>query len=277
MPDAHPPPFRTVCVVGTGMIGASVGLAARRMGCRVIGVDSSVDQARAALECGAVDEVADSVPPAELVVIAVPVQHAAAVVRAVAETAAVITDALSTKRTIYRLAAETGLRGRFVAAHPMAGRAESGPGAAAADLFEDRPCFVFPSGDAANSTRVADFWRRLGGARPMRVRDDLTPAAHDALVARISHLPHAVAGALIRLASDDLEQAGPGLRDSTRVARGDPDLWTPLLLDNADRVAPLLRAMGASLEELAATLERGDAPALRERLDEARRRREALG
>ena len=152
----------------------------------------------------------------------------------------------------------------------MAGSEKGGAAEARADLFEGRPCIV--TSDALthpNVTKAADaFWSKLGG----RVVH-LSPEAHDAAVAEISHLPHAVASLLAALLAGRqprIDLAAGGLRDTTRIAAGDPALWVPILLENADHVAPLLAELAADVQLLRETLVAGNASELRRHLEAAR-------
>ena len=270
------PPQR-LAVIGCGLLGASVGLAARRAEVsQVVGFDAG-DAATTALEVGAVmsaaDSVAEAVAGADLVVIAVPVAAAPDVLREMAEhlaDGAVVTDVCSTKRTIS--AAANGLGVQFVGAHPMAGSERSGPAAARADLFDGRPCFVVRTADGAATARVADFWHSLG----CHVRTDVTAADHDRIVARVSHLPHATAAALVLAAGDYDTFAGPGFLDTTRIAAGDADLWAGILTDNADELSAAAGQMRDHLDAIIAAATEGDRDRLRDLLNGAATRRRGL-
>jgi prephenate dehydrogenase len=251
-----------LAVVGTGLLGASVALAARRAGVRVAGFDTDEAVLRQAVALGAV-ETGGSVADAELVVVAVPVGSAPAVVREALAAApdATVTDVASTKRTL--AAVEDP---RFVPGHPVAGGSTGGPGRATADLFDGATWFLTPTA-ASEPSRVelVEAFVRSLGAQP--VRSDA--AAHDRLLALTSHLPHALANALMlavaaAASADDapLAYAGASLREMTRVAGSNPAVWADIFLGNADEIAAALAGFRAALEELAATLERGDRTAL---------------
>lgn len=269
-------PFDRIAILGTGLLGASVGLAARRAGVvHVAGFDADATAARLALERGAITRVADSVEAAvvetELAVVAVPVPVATGILRQLAEQSrwqGLVTDVCSTKQSVVAAAETFGLRSRFCGAHPMAGSANNGPAAAVATLFDGSVCYTFPP--AGDTGRLVEaFWQSLG----CRVQGDLTPAAHDTLVGRVSHLPHAVASALVLTVGDSLSSGGPGLRDTTRVAGGDPNLWTGILLDNAEAVTASLTDLTERLTALREALEAGDREAIHAFLAEASRRR----
>jgi prephenate dehydrogenase len=260
--QAPAPGIERLAVVGTGLLGASVALAARRAGVRVAGFDTDEEVLRQAVALGAV-ETGGSLADAELVVVAVPVGSAPAVVREALSAApdATVTDVASTKRTL--AAVEDP---RFVPGHPVAGGSTGGPGRAAADLFDGATWFLTPTAASEPSRveRVEAFVRSLG-AQP--VRSDA--AAHDRLLALTSHLPHALANALMlavatAASADDapLAYAGASLREMTRVAGSNPAVWADIFLGNADEIGAALAGFRAALEELAGTLERGDRTAL---------------
>ncbi len=255
---------RRLAILGVGLIGGSVGLAARRTGAwDVVGHDPVGGPA--ALAAGAVDRLAAdvraAVADADLVVLAVPVGSAAGVLRSVAGCPAVVTDVGSTKRSVVAAAAERGVR-RFVGSHPMAGGERGGVAHARADLFDGAVCLVTPTAatDAEATDAVEGFWRSLG----MHVRR-LTPDDHDRLVADVSHVPHVAAGLVARQADPAaVPLAAGGWRDVTRIAGGNPDLWRDILLDNRDHVAAALQRVRADADALIARLDAGDADAVRD-------------
>ena len=254
---------RRLAIVGVGLIGGSVGLAARRAGgWHVAGHDAG--GGAAAVERGAIHEAADdpaaATAGADLVVIAVPVGAAADVLATVRSSPAVVTDVGSTKRSIVAAAERLGVR-RFVGSHPMAGGERGGVAQARADLFEGAACLITPTDrtDADAIATVDAFWRSIG-ARPIR----MTTADHDAAVADVSHVPHVAAAAVARAAAAAAVPLGAGgWRDVTRVAGGSPDLWRDILLDNRDHVAAALRRVRADLDQLIGDLDAADAPAVR--------------
>ncbi len=278
----------TLAFVGAGLLGTSLGLAAkqRRVARRVLGVaplGRSTASLQRAGELGACDEwwsgFDHRLAAADLVVLCAPVRsipRLAADLMPFLGPHALVTDVGSAKSALVAAAARwTGNDPRFVGSHPMAGSERRGPEAASAELFAGRPCFVTPPDGRPNAAaeRVAAFWRGLG----MRVSYK-TPAEHDALVARISHVPHVAAAALARAAEDaDLPHVGQGFRDTTRVAGGGPDLWTEILGDNAAPVAAGLRALAAELAACAAALDRGDAAFVEQWLADAKRKRDLVG
>ena len=226
-----------VRVVGTGLIGTSIGLALTRTGAVVSLEDPSTTACALARDLGAgvlAAEVRQS--PALVVVAAPPDAVAAAVVRELATwPEAVVTDVASVKLAVLdQVTALGGDLRRYVGSHPMAGRERSGAIAAQADLFEGRSWVVAP-GPAAGEAAVAavlDLAVAVGAA-PIR----MTPADHDAAVAAVSHVPQIaaslVAARLRELPDSAVALAGQGIRDVTRIAASDPMMWTQILAGNA--------------------------------------------
>ncbi len=266
-----------VCIVGTGLLGASLGLALRQAGFggTVVGVARRAATRDETLGIGAVDEATDdtaaAVSDADLVVLATPV---GTVIRLLSDLAgrfkptAVITDVGSTKKTTVDAAAALANPGRFVGAHPMAGGERSGPSAAEADLYHGKPVILTPT-DATDADALAvveTMWRALG----MRVLV-MGPAEHDAAVARISHLPHVVSSMLMRMATDSggLDAASTGLRSMTRLASGDTHMWADILQDNAPAVLAALADWRAECDRLQELIETNDRDRIVLWLDEA--------
>jgi prephenate dehydrogenase len=252
-----------LAIVGTGLIGTSVALAAGRARTRCRGFDVDPGVLQQAAGHGAIEpapSLAEAVADAELVVVAVPVGTAPAVVREVLDAAgpeAVVTDVASTKRPLASL-----LDPRFVPGHPVAGGATGGPARAAADLFDAATWFLAPT--EASSTESVELVERFVvslGARTVRTE----AAAHDRLLALTSHLPHALANLLmLRVAeaaqADDapLAFAGASLREMTRLAGANAPVWSDIFLGNADEIAAALGGLRGSLDELERALQTGD-------------------
>jgi prephenate dehydrogenase len=168
----------------------------------------------------------------------------------------VVTDAGSVKHCVMEKMAPL-FGGRFVGGHPMAGNEGSGLAAARADLFNSAPCILTPlaSTDPIALQVVGAFWNSLGAEITT-----MSPEEHDRLVAYISHLPHALAFALVNLAKRSLPDgslrlAGGSFRDATRVSASNPDLWTGILMENRREVIPALREMSGLLNSLADRLD----------------------
>ncbi|RCG33366.1 prephenate dehydrogenase [Sphaerisporangium album] len=245
-------------IVGTGLIGTSVALALREHGLTVLLADQNPGFVRLASELGAGVEWTPGGPPADLAVIAVPPQFVAEWLLDLQKTGAArfYTDVASVKALPIAQAAQRGCDlTTFVAGHPLAGRERSGPAAARADIFLGRPWAYCPGPEASDeAVRAVLELIELCGANPVRV----DPAAHDEAVALVSHAPHvaasAVAARLAEASETALGLAGPGVRDVTRVAGGDPRLWTVILSGNARPVAEVLEAVAADLNTAAAAL-----------------------
>lgn len=236
-----------VRVVGTGLLGASVGLGLATRGVDVVLHDPSPTALALARDVGAGRLPADGDVEPALVVVAAPPDVTARVVadELAAHPAAVVTDVASVKASVLAdLRAAGADLTRYVGSHPMAGRERSGPSAALPDLFLGRPWVVADSGSSRPDAVLAV--RSLAvdlGAVPVT----MDAAAHDAAVAVVSHLPQLAASLVAaRLADVDeaaLELAGQGLRDVTRIAASDPALWTSILAANAGEVLRVLTAL----------------------------------
>lgn len=237
-------------VVGTGLVGASVGCALTAAGVSVHLTDLVPSHAMVAASRGA--GTTDPVEPRDvrLVVIAVPPAHLADAVASALQTypRATVTDVGSVKGTVINnLRGRTLQLARYCGGHPMAGSHQAGPLTARADLFVDRTWVVAPH-DTASAATVLDVQElaRLTGARVVT----LGPAHHDEAVAQVSHLPHlmsAITGGLLNeVPPEHLRLAGQGLRDVTRISGSDPALWRQIVAGNADAVrAQLVRARAA--------------------------------
>lgn len=251
------PELRSVLVVGTGLIGASVALALRARGVEVYLRDTDADTMAEAVARGAGLPDGDR-GPVDLAVVAVPPQHAAAVVRALLDEpgVAAVTDVASVKAPLAALVALHPRAAAYVGGHPMAGREVSGPGGAHPDLFRGRPWVLCPAQPGTNGPAVELVTQLalLVGATPVR----MTPAEHDAAVAVVSHAPHLVsalvAGRLRDAADAHVRLAGGGVLDITRVAASDPTLWREILSANAGAVRDVLRALRADLDAAIAAL-----------------------
>ncbi|MEK9535898.1 MAG: prephenate dehydrogenase [Aquiluna sp.] len=247
-------------VVGAGLIGTSLGLALSKQGIDVGLENRSKANLRLAIEYGAGSEAAGDY---DLVVVCVSPEMTAEVVAAQLEAHpnALVTDVASVKAQISRDVAmlSPDSASRYVGSHPMAGREKGGPGAARADLFFARPWVITPTADAAKESvdRLKSLANQLG-ALPVV----MSPEEHDEAVALVSHLPQLVSSALaarLQGAKDpQLNLSGQGLRDASRIASSDPDLWLQILSQNSRLVAPLLAEFKNDITELVESLERLD-------------------
>jgi prephenate dehydrogenase len=280
--------IRRLAVIGVGLLGGSVAKAVRARGLaqEVVGVGRDLGRLQPALADGTLDRVstdlAEGVRGADFVVVAAPVRTIEDVLHrawdALAEDA-VVTDVGSSKAAIVQTAVALARRQprAFVGSHPMAGSEKSGYGVARTDLFENALVVVTPvetSAPAAVKT-VTAFWEHLGA----RVAT-LDPAAHDAALAAISHLPHLVACALVdavsRATPEALALAARGFKDTTRIAAGDPTMWQEIFVANRTALLETLTAFRASLAELTALVEAGDASALEAALARIKTERERV-
>jgi prephenate dehydrogenase len=264
-----------VAVVGTGLIGASVGLAARRNGAVAVrGFDADAEALALAAERGAVEpagSLAEAVHDAEIAVVAAPVTMLPRLVDEVLAAApdATVTDVGSTKGAVCSAIHDA----RFIGGHPVAGAETQGPAHARPELFEGATWFLTP-GAATDSERyraLHGFVASLG-AVPVAV----DPDAHDRLLALTSHLPHALANLLLNQVGsarveghEPLAAAGGSLRDMTRVAGANPRIWIDIFLENAAAVRAALAEHRARVERLEAALEGGDAGFLARWIGEA--------
>jgi len=265
-----------LAVVGTGLIGASAGLAAQRAEADVTGWDEDPSALEVAADRGAVrpaDSLAEALHEAEIALVAVPVAALPAVVHDVLESApatCTVTDVGSTKGSV---CAAAGNDPRFVGGHPICGAETHGPERASADLFEGATWFLTPlAATEPGRYRAAHSFVATLGARPVAI----DPAAHDRLVAVTSHLPHALANVLLNQAGasrveghEPLAAAGGSLRDMTRIAGANPRIWVDILLENRAALGAALAEHRRLVEQLEAALETGDAGFLARWIGEA--------
>lgn len=250
--------FDQITILGPGLLGASIGIAARERGlARRIASWSRRAETRAnCLNQSWCDEIhptpGEACRKSSFVVICTPVQTIVPLLAEIAadlKPGALVTDVGSTKSRICREAQGVDLPdAAFIGSHPMAGSEQTGMAHARGDLFDGAACIVTPLEESAPEAvrPVSSFWESLG----MRVTH-ASPEQHDEIVAHISHLPHVLTSALCGfLGTQDpvwKGLAGGGLRDTTRIASGDPGLWREILESNREEV---VRAIGGFEEEL---------------------------
>lgn len=264
---------RRVTIMGTGLIGGSIGLALRAEGWTVSAVDADPKVAIRAVELGAADCVGLD-PASDLVVLAGPVGVIASLAEtALAETNAVITDVGSTKGEICAAVDDP----RFIGGHPMAGSEQDGIDGARADLFAGAMWVLTPTDhtDQASLSVVAAMVRVLGAEVIA-----LAPEVHDRLVAQVSHVPHLTAAALMTLASETsvehralLRLAAGGFRDMTRISAGRPSIWPDICMANAPAILDGLDGLIAKLADVRAKVADGDRVGLLDLLTSARQSR----
>jgi prephenate dehydrogenase len=274
-----------IAVLGVGLIGGSIGLAAReRLSAEVAGFDPDGRLLARAEELGAIGSahasVAEAVAGAELVFCAAPVMAlpglAAEALDAASEDCTV-TDVGSVKRDVI---AALGSEGRFIGGHPLAGAETSGVENARADLFDGARWYLTPT--AGTIGLLYDRLQRAIaeiGARPQAIE----PETHDRLMATVSHLPHIVANVLVNQAAtalseeaEHLPEVGPSFRDATRVAGANPAIWGDIFAGNREAVASEIDSAIASLQEAAELLRSGDRDAVLTWHELAGRRRREL-
>lgn len=276
---------KTLGIFAPGLLGASLGMAAHAHGlfARVL-VWARREQARSECEaapwCDAAStDLAEIARQSDFIVLCPPVDAIPALFSRLADhlrEGAVVTDVGSTKEQICNTIA-AGPRGEaFIGSHPMAGSEKSGMAAARADLFAGAPCVVtpLPAHDPQRLRAVQDFWRALGG-----MVQTVSPAEHDEIVAAVSHLPHIAAAALARVALGTHGRqpfCGSGLRDTTRIAAGDPALWVEIIRQNRPHILRQMQLLQAELADWQNLLASDDAEAWRERLTAARTLRQTL-
>ena len=268
-----------VAVVGLGLIGGSIALAAReRLPAEVFGWDSEAAAIEAAVRRGALSSgagsLASAVAEADVVFTAAPVD---ALPRLVAEVLvhapadAVVSDVGSTKRSIVDAISDP----RFVGGHPLAGAETSGVQHARADMFSGATWYLTPSAQTATATtaRVRDLVRALG-ATPM----EISAAAHDSLMATVSHLPHVFANVLVsQLADTDASAVpGPSFRDATRVAGSNAAIWSGIYMDNRDALGEAIDDAITRLREVREKIAAGDRDAVVRWAEQAAADRETL-
>jgi prephenate dehydrogenase len=283
--------FERLLIAGVGLVGGSLAHAVREAGLagEVVGFGRSEPNLAVARERGLVDRTsrdpAEAAAGVDAVVIATPVGTAVGVAEALrphVRPGTILTDVGSVKTALVAaLEACWAPVGPVVGGHPIAGSETSGAAAARVDLFRGRRCILTPTPatDRAALGRVRALWEGVGA----RV-EEMTPAVHDELLARVSHLPHLVAYALVDAVAgarvdghDLLAYAGSGFRDTTRIAGSPAGLWRDVALANAPAVRAALGEFRAALERLESLLAAGDGDGLEAVLAAARAARRRLG
>ena len=260
-----------IAVLGVGLIGGSIGLAAKEWldGAHVTGFGRSRERLTRARELGAIDnattDIAEALEGAEACFACGPVGTLSELVEralAAAPGGCVVTDVGSTKRRIVERIADE----RFVGGHPIAGAETAGVENARADLFQGATWYLTP-GERSSGVLYERLHRFVVavGARPIAI----DAGTHDRLLATVSHLPHVIANVLVAQAARALDEqgealprVGPSFRDATRVAGANTDIWTDIYLSNAESIAAEVEETMRRLEEVASALRAGDPAAL---------------
>ena len=288
--DTSSCPFGTMAIIGVGLIGGSLGMAARRHGLvrRVIGIGRSEQKLMRAKILGAIDdytlEMGAGVRKADLIIICTPVRLIAPTLKAIApylKPGAIITDVGSTKREIVeQCEAATPDGCFFVGGHPMAGSEQVGVEAAAHDLFVDATYVVTNSAhtDLSSLGQVAEFAEGMGADIEI-----MTPEEHDAAVAIISHLPHVMSGALLqtaeaaqRVSGKTFKLAAGSFRDLTRISASSPDIWRDICITNPDCIRDAIVRFQAYLDKFKAALDARNEDGIRHFFEQANEIREAF-
>jgi prephenate dehydrogenase len=280
----------SVAILGLGLMGGSLGLALKRAqpGLVVHGHTRSVERGRCAVERGAVDhfhtDASSAVAGADLVVLcapilAIPAQLAA--VRDALKRGAVVTDVGSTKAEIQKQCHDL-LAGRdalFVGSHPIAGSEQQGMESAKVDLYEKAMVVITPDSTTPRHAviAIASLWK-LAGA----VVSEMSPEAHDRILALTSHVPHVMASLLAAtvgrpgLSPDLPAYCGSGYRDTTRIAEGGVDIWLDILRTNRGPIATELKVLRLKLDALIEQLEQNDISAIERALSDGKNARKAF-
>jgi prephenate dehydrogenase len=249
--------FRRVAIVGVGFMGSSLGLAIKKKGLarEVVGIGRQETSLREAKDLGAIDEGTidfnKGIVGADLIVLAAPVNTILDLIETLGKEhrrGCIITDLGSTKTAIVERAEKVLHHSLlFVGSHPLVGSEKKGPANANAQLYEGASCVMTPT-DKTNrlaKEKIKQFWTQLGSTVKL-----MTPQEHDQVLAYISHVPHLAAFALMKAMPDTyLEQATQGLKDTTRIAASDPQVWRDIALSNHK---PILKALDEAVKVLAA-------------------------
>ncbi len=284
------PLVERMTIAGVGLVGGSLAAAARQAGLvgEILGFGRTAANLALARERGLIDRIVTEdtlAADVDVIVLAAPVDACAVLARrfrAAARPSTVVTDVASVKGTLVdALEATWRDPGRVVGAHPIAGSEASGAAAARADLFRDRRCILTPTArtSPAALALVRALWEGVGA----RV-EEMSPATHDAILARVSHLPHVLAYALVGAVAGGtadgrrlLDYAGTGFLDATRIAASPAEVWRDIALANRPALAQALGEFRTALDALVRLVDAGDAAALEQALAAAAGARRALG
>lgn len=258
---------RNFAIVGVGLIGGSVALKCRNIGMtdRIVGVDSNTEHCREALELGLVDEILpldQAIQKSDIIILAVPVGALASLLPEVLNQVdmQVVIDMGSTKSMLAALVHDHPKRGRFVAAHPMWGTEYSGPSAAVEHAFEDKAVILCDTNqsDADAVEKAFELFRGLS----MRIIE-MDATSHDLHAAYVSHISHitsfALANTVLEKEREDdaiFEMASAGFESTVRLAKSNPDMWTPILMQNRENVLDVLNEHISQLRKFKSCLEK---------------------
>ena len=275
--------FGVVAIVGTGLIGGSIGLGLKESGLAtsIIGIGHRKVSINKALKIKAIDEGTTSIEKAakqaDIIILATSVNlipdYAKKIIPLMKESA-ILTDVGSTKDYIVsqvtkEMKSKSGEgRSSFIGAHPLAGSEQRGIDSARSDLFEGSVCVLTPTdlNPKKDITRLSNMWKALGARISI-----MTPSKHDEILALVSHLPHFVASSLAGVIEEKhWKFAASGLRDTTRIASGDPDLWLSISKQNKQEIIKALKCFSKEVEGTINDLEKGNDKKLLGRLKKAK-------
>ncbi len=279
-----------MAIIGVGLIGGSLGLAAkrRRLVGEIVGSGRDAASLRRAVERGAIDRytstAADAVKGADLIVLATPVGSFESIVAGCASSFApgsLLTDVGSVKGSLIgRIEALLPPHVAYLSAHPLAGREQSGIEAASPTLFEGSRCLLTPGAKSRPevAARLTRLWEGVGS-----MVTTLDPVEHDRYLAVVSHLPHLVAYALVNCAMETAREhpgllgfSSGGFRDFTRIAASSPEMWRDICLENRAAILEALTHYQTALDRLRGMIESGDGASLEGEFGRARRVKEHL-
>lgn len=273
-----------IAIIGVGLIGGSIGLAAKskRVARKVVGIGHRQSSINRALKCGAIDigtlNPKEGVKDADIVILATPILSMLSMVKRIApflKEGAILTDVGSTKETLARqiekvLPKSVG----FVGGHPMAGSEKRGVGQAKKDLFRNSLCILTNTRSTNKSflNTIKGFWKEIGADVVV-----LSAKKHDRIVSQISHLPHMVIFSMLAgIDGDSLKFASSGFCDTTRIAASDPKIWKDIAVTNKGEILRSIRAFKKNLSTLDRAIKRSDSAALLGIFKGAKKKREAL-
>lgn len=282
--------FKKITIIGVGLIGGSLALALREKGYtgEITGVGRTIENLQEAKRLGIVDgfsqDVAEGVRGADLVLVAVPVMKTGEVVRAAApslEPGCIVTDAGSVKESVISDVDRFLPEGvHFVPGHPIAGTESSGAGAAFAELYRGRVCILTPTPgtDEGALRKVSAMWEEAGSRVVL-----MDPAAHDKVLAAVSHLPHMIAYSLVNTVADVEDQgtealsySAGGFKDFTRIASSSPEMWADICAMNSRAIVAMIEGFQKRLEGLKNLISSGDTEALKAEFKRAKGVRDSL-
>ncbi|MGJ8634270.1 MAG: prephenate dehydrogenase [Luteolibacter sp.] len=261
--------FQKISILGGGVLGGSIALALQEK-CNPSAATLWFRKAEAAIEAqklgfsNVTADLSEAVRGADLVILAVPVGAMPSLLKAALTaglpSTCLVTDVGSVKQAPHNtLAPILNKSGNaFIGSHPMAGSERNGIRAARKDLFRNAACLLTIDSETSDDsyTKLENFWMSIGCTTTRFTAD-----AHDDMVAKISHLPHIIAAATAKIALKDPELGvfgGGGLRDTTRVAAGNPVMWAEIVTENREAIIPLLKETIDELRDILATLEKPD-------------------